>query len=626
MYGFHKIPHLQQGVLKSDSEAEFWNFEHPNFHRGQPDLLCLIQRKKQAAQGDEQQVEMNTSSRLGSPSVSGNLSAGQILDINSIVSGIAAIKRHQTAISTDLNDLKTSNQHLWQEAMAARERHKKHQDTINRILKFLAGVFGHQSTPVHKDDVHSPPRGVVVPRIPQRLLIEDGSDTKGKGINIAEIPDDEPDYQTPYDRGQSPSEFYVCIFALWPPDTTSDRFASVETPLLTPLPAAPPSGISPSETYSPSVTEPTTRFSSVPPTPLRTDLPQPEPPGQSSYPNNDNNTTHPPMTLLPDQHTYDGYQSQQQQPSGSSQLTTTSPRSQSPDPMLQAAFAQMLQSPGQMQRLLSALASQSMNPMPEPPPPPGTQQSSQQLQQYDPPIDYSGMYNPDQLNPQYNPSLSVPLPIVSSPLHRSGELASYDSLAEDNNRLQKTYRDAAEIEEDVDALHTSINSLIESLGLDPNVMEVPSHSQDTQMQEQSAVNPHDTVMSSNGLGGDTQGDLSGQDFDFDQFLTDLSRHGDENADYTQFAEKLDSTVRNDGSTPINDPSPEQLTAFLDEVQSTSDGTVSPVAGFTRASPELNSKRGSKRKSEVAGIPAEEHSTGKRINKQSSPGTKSKRKR
>jgi hypothetical protein len=332
------------------------------------------------------------------------------------------------------------------------------------------------------------------------------------------------------------------------------------------------------------------------------------------------------MTLLPDQHTYDEHQSQQQQPSGSSQLTTTSPRSQSPDPMLQAAFAQMLQSPGQMQRLLSALASQSMNPMPEPPPPPGTQQSSQQLQQYDAPIDYSGMYNPDQLNPQYDPTLSIPLPIMSSPLHRSGELASYDSLAEDNNRLQKTYRDAAEIEEDVDALHTSINSLIESLGLDPNVMEVPSHSQNTQMQEQSAVNPHDTVMSSNGLGGDTQGDLSGQDFDFDQFLTDLSRHGDENADYTQFAEKLDSTVRNDGSTPINDPSPEQLTAFLDEVQSTSDGTVSPVAGFTRASPELNPKRGSKRKSEVAGIPAEEHSTGKRINKQSSPGTKSKRKR
>jgi len=229
MYGFHKIPHLQQGVLKSDTEAEFWNFEHPNFHRGQPDLLCLIQRKKQAAQGDEQsQVEMNTSARLESPSVGGNLSAGQILDINSIVSGIAAIKRHQTAISTDLNELKTSNQHLWQEAMTARERHKKHQDTINRILKFLAGVFGHQSTPVHKDDGGSSPRGVVVPRIPQRLLLGGGTDTKGKGISIAEVHDDETDYPTPYDRGQSPpsnSEISVCTITFLSPDSL--RFRSV---------------------------------------------------------------------------------------------------------------------------------------------------------------------------------------------------------------------------------------------------------------------------------------------------------------------------------------------------------------------------------------------------------------
>ena len=53
MYGFHKIPHLQQGVLKSDSDTEPWNFEHPHFHRGQPDLLCLIQRKKQPTNSSE---------------------------------------------------------------------------------------------------------------------------------------------------------------------------------------------------------------------------------------------------------------------------------------------------------------------------------------------------------------------------------------------------------------------------------------------------------------------------------------------------------------------------------------------------------------------------------------------
>jgi len=199
-------------------------------------------------------------------------------------------------------------------------------------------------------------------------------------------------------------------------------------------------------------------------------------------------------------------------------------------------------------------------------------------------------------------------------------------VAEESGRLQKTYRDAVEIEEDVDALHTSINSLIESLGLDPNVIEL---THEPHSQEQSAVNPNDTVLSAGGLGSDMHMDPSVQDFDFDQFLTDLSRHGgDENADYTQFADKLDpsTSTRSDGSAPINGPSPEQLNTFLDEVQSTSDGTVSPIASFRHDSPEAQPKRGIKRKTDVAGVAPEEHIIGKRSSRQPQTGTKAKRKR
>jgi heat shock transcription factor len=155
MYGFHKIPHLQQGVLKSDTDTEFWNFAHANFHRGQPDLLCLIQRKKQTAQqGDESAIELRDGTNgvglIGGPNTAAGgtaagtatLSNGQILDVHSIVNGINAIKRHQTTISAELNELKRSNQLLWQDSLAMRTRHQKQQDTINRIVKFLAGVFG----------------------------------------------------------------------------------------------------------------------------------------------------------------------------------------------------------------------------------------------------------------------------------------------------------------------------------------------------------------------------------------------------------------------------------------------------------------------------------------------------
>ncbi|KXN84839.1 Heat shock factor protein [Leucoagaricus sp. SymC.cos] len=157
MYGFRKIPHLRQGVLRSESgDTEFWQFAHENFRRNQPDLMCLIHRKKVAAPA--------------------GAAGGQAIDVASILQGIAAIKRHQTTISEDLNQLKQSNQLLWQESMAARERLQKQDDTLTRIIRFLAGVFGNRRTEggehhshAHggnhreKDDVEERNQGAVIP-------------------------------------------------------------------------------------------------------------------------------------------------------------------------------------------------------------------------------------------------------------------------------------------------------------------------------------------------------------------------------------------------------------------------------------------------------------------------------
>jgi hypothetical protein len=454
----------------------------------------------------------------------------------------------------------------------------------------------------------------------------------------------------------------------------TDRFASVDAP--TPLPPATPSTIAPSETFSPAP-----RFSSVPPLPSRTttanaDITQQT--DQAPYSTIDNNAMHTQQMdeqqqqqqqLMYDLYTHTNTQPQKQNRNqNQNQLTTTSPGpgSQSPDAVLQAAFAQMLQSPGQMQRLLAALAAQSLNPMPEPPPPPlhhPHQQEEGQLLHYGPPVDYARggafggagagfHHHQQQQQQQQQQAMSVPVPVISPTLlHQPLDLdlsggGVESDLAEDATRLQKTYRDAAEIEDDVNALHTSINSLIESLGLDPNAIEsAPNgqHQHQHQLQHHQVVDPQDTVISSGGDLGGGAGDTSTQDFDFDQFLTDLTRHGDEEAteeDYTHFADTLDpsgvrTTTTNDGvNDSMNNPSPEQLTAFLDEVQSPSDGTVSPVvATFRNDSPEFQPKRGSKRKSDIAGISSadEQHHTARRSNKQqasaaSQIGTKLKRKR
>ncbi|PWN54064.1 hypothetical protein IE53DRAFT_372711 [Violaceomyces palustris] len=110
MYGFHKVPHLQQGALKHDlpTENELWEFTNPNFHRDKPELLAK--------------------------------SGG--LQLSSVLSAIHAIKNAQSSISADLRHLQNSNQGLWQEAIESRQRSKRQQETINKILRFLAGVEG----------------------------------------------------------------------------------------------------------------------------------------------------------------------------------------------------------------------------------------------------------------------------------------------------------------------------------------------------------------------------------------------------------------------------------------------------------------------------------------------------
>ncbi|KAJ3039369.1 stress-responsive transcription factor hsf1 [Rhizophlyctis rosea] len=128
MYGFHKVPHLQQGVLHSDGEPEIWEFQNDNFQRGQPDLLVLVSRKKGRDQLDEKETG--------------------VVDLNNLIQEIAAIKRHQLTISADLKNIQRDNQVLWTESMAIRDRYQRQQDTIDKILRFLASVFSNKKKPL----------------------------------------------------------------------------------------------------------------------------------------------------------------------------------------------------------------------------------------------------------------------------------------------------------------------------------------------------------------------------------------------------------------------------------------------------------------------------------------------
>lgn len=140
MYGFHKVPHLQNGVLSTEGETERWEFSNPHFQRNQPDLLLLVTRKKGR---DPEEKETGA------------------VDLHHILDEIAAIKKHQMSISNELKNVQTDNQVLWQENVASRERHVRHQETIDKILRFLASVFSSEKN-----------KHVVIPR-KRRYLLED---------------------------------------------------------------------------------------------------------------------------------------------------------------------------------------------------------------------------------------------------------------------------------------------------------------------------------------------------------------------------------------------------------------------------------------------------------------------
>lgn len=132
---------MQQGVLEPNSSSELWEFTNPNFQRDQQHLLPLVTRKKALHPTIEHPDGAGGPGGDDGPSGSGS-GSGKGVDVPAILNSIATIRAQQTALSADLKELQQSNQHLWTEALAARERHKQHQDTTDRILRFLAGVFG----------------------------------------------------------------------------------------------------------------------------------------------------------------------------------------------------------------------------------------------------------------------------------------------------------------------------------------------------------------------------------------------------------------------------------------------------------------------------------------------------
>ncbi|KAL0576927.1 Heat shock transcription factor [Marasmius crinis-equi] len=475
MYGFHKIPHLQQGVLRSDSDAEHSQFAHPDFHRGQEDRLIFIERKKQPGNSrDANAIDMSLGPS-SNPAPQTSSAPTQQLDWHSVVSGIGAIRRHQTNISSELAELKRSNQLLWQESIEARQRHQRQQDTINRIIKFLAGVFGQQvsNSPREKDDGESSPHPVVPG---SRLMIEGRKQGPGK-VEITEVQDEEN--MSPVEsRNHSPRPY----MAETPATTISRPLSRTNSDISTPLLKDNPSFPTPSflEIHSP--------------------LPEaPASPAVSSHKNSNANSS-----IISTQPRYPASDITQESLNGQTLPSSNSP---SFDVKFQNALSQL--SVSDIQQLFASLSAQN-NASGDPsssalfqnqeyP-----QQSSSQLTPYKPPFELGGPFSPKGSHPAES---------------KNDGLISFDNEAA--YRMDQNWKVSDDIEKDVNAVNSGIDSLIETLGLNPTML---GESGGTGVDSSNTNVDPSTLLNSNGLATDASLNTSehGTDEFFGTYLYDPS--------------------------------------------------------------------------------------------------------
>lgn len=132
MYGFHKVPHLQ--------EDSVWEFKHLHFLKDHPDLLPQIRRKTGRSEDPDSTAPTPPSSTADSP-VGSACSVSSTQPPASLNTDISTIKMQQETIYAALKDMQAENKHLWTETIATRQRFEQQQETINKILHFLASLF-----------------------------------------------------------------------------------------------------------------------------------------------------------------------------------------------------------------------------------------------------------------------------------------------------------------------------------------------------------------------------------------------------------------------------------------------------------------------------------------------------
>ena len=514
-----KVPQPQTGVLKSDTPDELWEFTNPFFKRDHPEHLSRVTRKNNrpgvipsaaprgatsVAGGQYLITDGSTQGEAGGGMLVGP-TGQQMLDLSAITSGIAAIRQTQASIGADLKALQTSNEHLWREAIEARDIHRKHEETIDLIVTFLERLFGTEGEGLkglkeamrrggmgrtQESGYEDAATGKKRRRMGLDRMIIDGrsGDEVDENGQIVELPSGELESvlfisQLTCAESGTPTNYSL--------PSTGHKRSSRGSLKPEPLSAT-------SELWS-SMSQ---RFQALPDESPQTASPNtrsPNPPnnqnGQNvrpTYPANPNLSTDP-NSLVP-------YNQSDQQLAQALNL----------DPaILQTTIGSLLQSPAAAEMFLNTLNNSIQG---------------QALQQ-------TGSTNTSQVNQipsQPQQTSTDPTLALFSPLPNQA------ALVDNNDALLKSYQQAAAMGGDVEKLQESIDSLIRSMGLDlphgegGQTQALPSYVQNLNgvgiAAQQNSIVPNGASHPVDQF--DTPAFEAAEDFDVDQFLHSLTKEND----------------------------------------------------------------------------------------------------
>lgn len=137
MYGFHKVPHLNHGVLHNGGLPEVWEFTNVNFHRDEPGRMRFIVRKK----GEAEKARMAAKQPTPPPLMNPQPHISDPTDIAITRAEIHQVANRQNIIREEVMRLIGSTDNLWKYALETRHRYLEQQVKLDKMIKVLSEAF-----------------------------------------------------------------------------------------------------------------------------------------------------------------------------------------------------------------------------------------------------------------------------------------------------------------------------------------------------------------------------------------------------------------------------------------------------------------------------------------------------